>query len=90
VPLQLPGGAPGETAFYWNENGGVIILGDAIINLEATGLILLPDKYCTNPKHLAQSLEKLTSLPVKTLTFAHGLPITEQAAGRLSSLVKAS
>ena len=83
---SLPGAGTGEVGFYHRERK-LLILGDIIINLDSFAFAPLPDKYATNPKEMRRSLQFLTTLDVRTLAFAHGLPITAQAAVRLASLV---
>jgi len=82
--ISLEGFARGETAL-WRE--GVLLLGDALINVPPYGFSMLPDKYCEDPKAGRQSLKKLLRLPVETVTFAHGLPIVSQARERLAGLI---
>ncbi len=86
LPITLEGGAIGETA-CWFEDAAVIVVGDAIINLESTGLALLPAKYCSSQKSLAVSLEKLLRYPFKTLSFAHGPPLVANPKERLADLL---
>ena len=84
----VPGGAEGETAFLFES--GVLVLGDAVLNLDSEkGLQLLPDKYCEDPRQLRQSLRKLLDLDFHTLTFAHGLPVTTKAREKLAALLGA-
>lgn len=70
--IGLPGGGPGETAYF---TPGTLILGDALVNLDV--LSILPDKYCENPRLLRESLKGLTALEYDIVCFAHGLPITD-------------
>ena len=44
--IPIPGAAAGETAFHFPADGGTIVVGDALINLEPYGFALLPVKYC--------------------------------------------
>ena len=80
----LPGGSAGEIALSFE---GIVCLGDAVIHLPDHGFSILPEKYCTNAKLLRQSLRKLLRWEFTVLTFAHGLPLTTQARGRLASLL---
>lgn len=80
--LSLPGFGPGETAFL---HEGALIFGDALINLEPEGLRLLPEKYREDKKQSLRSLEALRKLKPQILLFAHGHPITQNAASRLIS-----
>ena len=85
--IALPGFGPGETAFLCE---GVLILGDAVINLEPHsekgGLRRLPEKYCLDKKAAHRSLAILKALKPEILCFAHGNPIVEDAPERLSAM----
>lgn len=83
--LTLPGAGPGEVAL--SDARGWLILGDALIHLEPTGLDLLPDKYCEDPRQLRRSAQKLLRFPTEVLTFAHGLPLVSRARARLEALL---
>jgi glyoxylase-like metal-dependent hydrolase (beta-lactamase superfamily II) len=85
--IPIPGATPGETAFHFSN--GVLALGDAVINLDSEkGLELLPDKYCDDARQNRRSLEKLLALEFHTLTFAHGLPVTQRAKEKLRALLQ--
>ena len=81
--IALPGFGPGETAFL---HDGVLILGDALINLEPEALRLLPEKYCLDKKAAHRSLEVLKLLKPEIICFAHGNPIIQDASRRLNAL----
>jgi glyoxylase-like metal-dependent hydrolase (beta-lactamase superfamily II) len=66
---------------------GVLIFGDALINLEPEGLRLLPKKYREDKKLSLSSLAALRELHPLLLFFAHGNPITQGAARRLATLL---
>ncbi len=95
--IALPGGPAGETALYWpgskGEPGGVLILGDALINLESTGFAFLPERYCQDAKALKASARKLLAVHaepgggLRAIAFAHGTPLVTAAAERLRALV---
>ena len=89
VPVAIPGGAAGETAFHTPEEGGVLFLGDAVINMEETGLALLPKKYCLDEKENRASLKQLLQRDFSLITFAHGTPLRVQAKERLRLLLQA-
>lgn len=80
--IALPGFGPGETAFL---HEGVLIFGDALINLEPEGLRLLPEKYREDKKQSLRSLAALKDLKPLLLLFAHGNPVTQNAGGRLAA-----
>jgi glyoxylase-like metal-dependent hydrolase (beta-lactamase superfamily II) len=88
--IAIDGGPPGEIALYYNEGGGVVVLGDALINFEPYGFGLLPAKYCSNPKHMRRSLQKLLDYPFDRMLFAHGTPILTGARVRLEALLAAN
>ena len=85
--IALPGFGPGETAFLFE---GVLILGDALINLEPHsekgGLRRLPEKYCLDKKAAHRSLVVLKALKSEILCFAHGMPVIQNASERLSAM----
>jgi len=82
--IGLEGFGPGESALWWQ---GVLVLGDALINVPPYGFAPLPDKYCEDPAIGGASLRKLLPLPVEILIFAHGLPIVSQARERLAGVI---
>lgn len=85
--VPIPGATAGETAFHFDN--GVLAIGDAVINLDSEkGLELLPDKYCVDARQNRRSLEKLLPLEFHTLTFAHGLPVTQRAKEKLRALLQ--
>lgn len=83
--IELPGAGKGEIALHVDNR--VLMLGDALINLEPHGLMPLPAKYCENAREAGRSLRKLLQFPFEVLTFAHGLPIVDGARKRLSELL---
>ena len=87
--IPLPGAAPGEIALYRAEGDGLMIIGDAVINLPSVGFAVLPDKYCANPKLLRRSLATLLERPFARMLFAHGEPIVARARTRLATLLAA-
>jgi len=78
VPVALTGAAIGEHAYYCPQSQ-TLIVGDALLHLP-DGVIVLPDKYCTDPKQLKSSLGKLSSLNIALLGFAHGSALKKPAA----------
>ena len=84
--IPLPGAGEAETA-YFHRPSGSLVLGDALINLAPHGLMLLPDKYCTNPALLRKSLGKLLDFAVLRIFFAHGDPILQNGLERIQSLL---
>jgi Metallo-beta-lactamase superfamily len=85
--IGLAGAAPGEVAFHFAEDGGTIIIGDALINFEPYGFTLLPSKYCSDQRQMRGSLKQLLDWPFERLLFAHGAPILSSARARLGTLL---
>jgi hypothetical protein len=85
--ITIAGAASGETAFHFAENGGTMVLGDALINVEPYGFALLPAKYCSNQKQMKRSLRRLLDWRFERLLFAHGTPILVSARERLEALL---
>ena len=85
--IKIDGAADGEFALYHTDDGGTLIVGDALINFEPHGFDLLPQKYCTNQKLMVRSLRRLLGLDFNRIFFAHGIPIVTRARERLASLL---
>lgn len=86
--IPLPGAAQGEIALYWPGLGGLWIIGDALIHLDATGLVFLPERYCSDRALLRRSARALLERPCKTVAFAHGRALTNDAFHRLATLIE--
>lgn len=82
--VELPGAGMGEVAL--RSASGWLHFGDAVINLEDTGLALLPSKYCLDSEQLRGSLQKLKGLQFQGATFAHGMPLLDDAKTRICEL----
>jgi len=63
------------------------VLGDAVVNLKGRGLELLPDKYCTDPKRLRESLRVVVAGGWERMLMAHGEPLGSEAARRLGEVL---
>jgi len=85
--IKIDGAADGEFALYHTDDGGTLIVGDALINFEPHGFDLLPQKYCTNQKRMIRSLRRLLDVDFNRIFFAHGNPIVTRARERLASLL---
>jgi len=85
--VKIDGAADGEFALYHPDDGGTLIVGDALINFETHGFELLPQKYCTNQKRMIRSLRRLLDFDFNRIFFAHGNPIVTRARERLASLL---
>jgi Metallo-beta-lactamase superfamily len=85
--IKIDGAADGEFALYHPDEGGTVIVGDALINFEPHGFNLLPQKYCANQKRMIRSLRRLLDFDFNRIFFAHGNPIVTRARERLASLL---
>ena len=85
--VEVAGAIAGEIALFWPEDGGSLIVGDALIHFEPYGFTLLPKKYCQNEKEMRRSLRQLLELRFERLFFAHGLPILRDGSARLGALL---
>jgi glyoxylase-like metal-dependent hydrolase (beta-lactamase superfamily II) len=85
---SLFGGAGGELAFR-SEERSLVILGDAVVNLPARRLEILPEKYCEDPVLLRRSLRELASAPFARLCMAHGKAVLEKASEKVARVAVA-
>lgn len=85
--IEIEGAVAGEIALYHPLNGGTLIVGDALINLEPYGFTFLPSRYCLEQKQMRRSLRKLLALSLERILFAHGTPIISRAGERLRQLL---
>ena len=86
--IYLPGSSASETAFYTKLSGGIVLMGDTLLNPSGKGLSLIPEPYVEDKKQALKSLPKLLDLSFKTITFAHGDPIVENAKKRITNFLK--
>ncbi len=86
--ISIEGAAAGELAFHFADDGGTIVIGDALINFEPYGFTFLPPKYCADQRAMRRSLRQLLDWPCQRLLFAHGAPIVSDARGRLETLLR--
>jgi glyoxylase-like metal-dependent hydrolase (beta-lactamase superfamily II) len=88
--LGIEGAATGEMAIYHEDNGGTLIMGDALINFEPYGFTFLPRKYCANAKQMRRSLRRLLDYEFERMLFAHGAPLIHSARKKLEGLLQES
>jgi hypothetical protein len=88
TPVQIEGAVPGEIAVHSEAAGGIVIVGDALINFEPYGFTFLPAKYCSNVKAMRRSLPKLLDYSFERMLFAHGTPILAGARRCLEQLLE--
>ncbi len=70
--IALAGAPAGEIALHDEADGGTLIIGDALINMESHGFTFLPGKYCQNAKLMRKSLARLLDYSFERILFAHG------------------
>jgi len=85
--IAIDGGAGGEMALHRAQDGGTMMMGDALINFEPSGFALLPAKYCLDAKLMRRSLRKLLDYSFERILFAHGTPILSRARARVEQLL---
>ena len=85
--VPLPGGAAGEVALHHSGGGGLLVVGDAVINLASFPLGLLPVKYCADAGELRRSVFRLLDFSFSTMLFAHGEPLMTRARERLVAML---
>jgi hypothetical protein len=86
--LPLLGTSAGGVAFYSKQSGGILLIGDALLNLPGKGLSLLAEQYLEDRKLVLKSLRQLLDLNFKIATFAHGDPLTEDAKPTIEKFLK--
>jgi glyoxylase-like metal-dependent hydrolase (beta-lactamase superfamily II) len=85
--IKIDGAAAGEFALYHANDGGTLVVGDALINFEPHGFGLLPKKYCSDQIQMIRSLRRLLDFNFNRIFFAHGHPIMTRARDRLALLL---
>ena len=81
--VATPGHTLGHISVFDPETG-VLVTGDAVRN--TSGLQGSDPQYTDDQDAAAASLTKLAKLPVKTILFGHGEPLTSGAAAALGTL----
>jgi glyoxylase-like metal-dependent hydrolase (beta-lactamase superfamily II) len=85
--IEIDGAPLGEIALLDPQEGGTLIIGDALINFEPHGFQLLPAKYCRDQKTMRRSLRQLLDIRYERIVFAHGAPLAVKAHERLAALL---
>ena len=86
--IGLEGAAEGEIALHFKDDGGAIVMGDALINFGQDGFALLPKKYCADQKAMRRSLRQLLDFTFARVLFAHGPPIVSGAREKLEEMLR--
>ena len=86
--VEIQGAPAGEMAIYHEQNGGALIIGDALINFEPYGFTFLPPKYCLNAKQMRRSLRRLLDYNFERMLFAHGTPLMHSARQKFEELLR--
>ncbi len=86
--IEIVGAVAGEMALYHTDDGGSLIIGDALINFEPYGFTFLPPKYCSNAKEMRRSLRRLLDYQFERMLFAHGTPFMHSARKKLEELLQ--
>lgn len=86
--ISLPGVTTGEMALFAKDKGGILLIGDALLNPAGKGLQLLPDQFIEDKRRARVSLQKLLELNFKVVTFGHGVPITKDAKKTIAAFLK--
>jgi glyoxylase-like metal-dependent hydrolase (beta-lactamase superfamily II) len=78
--LESPGHSPGHVS-YWRESDGVLIIGDALFNLNMLtgrpGLSEPPAAFTPDPARNRESVRRLAALRPRLVCFGHGPPLRE-------------
>jgi len=83
--IDIPGATEGEVCFVAPE--GIVIIGDAVVNLPDCEFSLLPSKYAWNDRMNRESLQKLLDHPLELCIFAHGSPVRGKIGDRVAALL---
>jgi glyoxylase-like metal-dependent hydrolase (beta-lactamase superfamily II) len=86
--IFLPGVTTSEMALFTKAGGGVLLIGDALLNTPGKGLQLLPDQFIEDKKQARVSLQHLLEYNFKIATFAHGDPIVKDAKKAIARFLK--
>ncbi|HEY7530481.1 MAG TPA: MBL fold metallo-hydrolase [Gemmatimonadota bacterium] len=87
--VALRGPSDVETAFHLARGAGVLIVGDALTNIPASGgLHLLPPPHNPDVAGTRRSARRLLELEFELVLFAHGDPLRERAKDRLREVIE--
>jgi glyoxylase-like metal-dependent hydrolase (beta-lactamase superfamily II) len=94
--IHLPGKSPGEIGLYFDpvhhavsrENGGIVLLGDAIIGNPPGALGLIPEPKLDDPSKLKRSLHKLLDYDFDVLLLCDGQSILSGGKRKVAEFLK--
>ncbi|MBV8212057.1 MAG: hypothetical protein JOZ08_02380 [Verrucomicrobia bacterium] len=94
--IQLPGKSPGEIGLHIEpayhaasrDNGGILILGDAIIGNPPGALGLIPEEKLDDPNRLRQTLPKILDYEFQVLLLCDGQSVLSGAKGKVSEFLR--
>ena len=94
--IHLPGKSPGEIGLYLEpahhatsrDNGGILILGDAIIGNPPGALGLIPQEKLDDITTLKRSLPKVLGYQFEVLLLCDGQPVLSDAKRKVSEFLK--
>ena len=93
--IHLPGKSPGEIGLYLEpahhptsrDNGGILILGDAIIGNPPGALGLIPEEKLDDPTALKGSLPKILDYQFEVLLLCDGQSVLSDAKRKVSEFL---
>jgi glyoxylase-like metal-dependent hydrolase (beta-lactamase superfamily II) len=88
--VHLPGATAGCVAFHTKQGGGIVFIGDSLLNITGKGLSLLSAQYVEDSKQMVRSLRQLLELDFNIATFAHGEPLIGDAKKQIAAFLKES
>ncbi len=86
--IFLTGVTTGEMALFTKNNGGILLIGDALLNPPGKRLQLLPAQFIEDKKQARVSLLKLLDFNFKIATFGHGEPLTKNAKKAIAAFLR--
>ena len=86
--IHLPGVASGEMALFSQADGGLLMIGDAIVHPDGKGLDLLPEQFLEDRRVARQSLHKLLDYDFQVATFSHGAALVAHAKQQFAAFLR--
>ncbi len=86
--IFLAGVTTSEMALFTKQAGGILFIGDALLNPAGARLQLLADHFIEDKKQARESLRKLVEYNFKIATFAHSDPIVKNAKKTITGFLK--